>query len=86
MSDIDGLLGSSASFSRHLSKGLHTITLTVRSTASGLSTEHEFQLNVEAQNEGAKPLSTLWEQVAIIMIGLFIAVTLLLQKFRIREY
>jgi hypothetical protein len=85
-SDIDGLIGSSASFSQHLSKGLHTITLTVRSSTSGLTSERTFQVNVESPEEGRKPLASMWEQVAVVLIALFVLITLLLQHFRIKEF
>jgi hypothetical protein len=84
VSDVDGVIGNTPSFSKAMSLGLHSITLTLRDE-SGLNTEHSFQINVVAPEEAKRPLSSIWEQVAVLVIVLCVLVTMLLQHYRIRE-
>ncbi len=86
VSDRDGVLGSTAKFSTLLSKGEHVITVTVRELDGPLSDEDSFTLRVEPPEEARRPLSTFLEQLAVVLILVFVLVTLLLQKFRIREF
>ena len=84
VSDRDGVIGDSHSFSTPLSKGIHTITLEVTAEPSGATTTVVFQLSSEDTDVSEPPLSALWEQVAIILIVAFVAVTLLLRRWRVR--
>jgi len=86
MSDIDGLVGTGPKFSDHLSKGLHTITLTVTTEDSGITAEAVFYISVELPEESGGPLATFWEQMALVLILMFILITLLLQRFRVKEW
>jgi len=84
-SDIDGVIGRSSSFSAHMSKGLHTITLKVTADVSGTTTTQIFQVMVETPEEETTPLSTLWEQVALMLIVAFVVVALVMQRGRRRR-
>ncbi len=85
-SDIDGLIGSTPSFSSYLSEGLHTVTLTVTADPSGVSTQVLIYISVEPPEEAKGPFEELWEQMALALILLFVLITLLLQRFRIKEW
>ncbi|MCK5414175.1 MAG: hypothetical protein KAJ35_02205, partial [Thermoplasmata archaeon] len=85
-SDIDDVIGSSPSFSTHLSKGLHTITLTVTAEPSGLSSEKVIYISVEPAEEAKRPFSTFWEQLALVLILVFVLIALMLQRFRLKEW
>jgi hypothetical protein len=85
-SDVDGLLSNSASFSDHLSEGLHTITLTVTSEPSGQTAEVQIYISVEPGEDASTPFSTLWEQMALVLILVFVLITLLLQRRRPKEW
>ncbi len=84
-SDIDGVIGRSSSFSTHLTKGVHTITLKVTADVSGATSIQIFQVSVEANEEETTPFSTLWEQMALILIVAFVALALLMQRGRGRR-
>jgi hypothetical protein len=86
VSDRDGVLGNTAELSTLLSKGEHIITLTLREKDGPLSSERSFSLSVAPPDEARRPLSTFLEQLAVVLILVFVLVTLLLQKFRIREF
>ena len=86
MSDIDGLIGTGPKFSDHLSKGLHTITLTVTAGDTGITAEAVFYISVEPPEESGGPLATFWEQMTLVLILMFILITLLLQRFRVKEW
>jgi hypothetical protein len=86
-SDIDGLIGSTPSFSTYLSKGLHTITLTVTGDPSGVSVQAPpIYISVEPPEKAKGPFEELWEQMALVLILLFVLITMLLQRFRIKEW
>jgi len=85
-SDLDGLLGDSPSFSTPLSEGLHTITLRVTGETTGLTSVETIYVMVEPPEEPKTPFSTLWEQLALALILVFVLITLLLQRFRIKEW
>ncbi len=85
-SDIDGVIGTAPSFSTYLSEGLHLITLTVTGDPSGASTEYKLYISVEAPDETRTPFGSLWEQMALVLILVFVLITLLLQRFRIKEW
>jgi len=83
-SNIDGLLSTESSFSAILSKGHHTITLTVREANDVLSAQRTFDLVVEPPAEPHRPLSALWEQLVVLVIVACIIVAVALQAWRIR--
>lgn len=83
-SNLDGLLSTDPSFSAILSKGHHTITLTVRETSGALSAQRSFDLVVEPPAEPHRPLSALWEQVVVLVIVACIVVVVAMQAWRIR--
>jgi len=83
-SSLDGLLSDEMSFSAILSKGRHTITLTVREVDGTQSAQRAFDLVVEPPAEPHRPLSALWEQVVIVLIVACILVALAMQAWRIR--
>ena len=78
--------GTTPSFSTYLSEGLHTITLTVTGDPSGISEEETVYLLVEAPEQPGGPFDSFWEQLALVLILVFILVTMLLQRFRIKEW
>jgi hypothetical protein len=84
VSDRDGVIGESPSFSTSLSKGIHTITLEVTAEPSGAKATMVFQVSVEDAVEGEPPLSALWEQATVILIVALVAMTLVLRRWRIR--
>ncbi len=83
-SSIDGVLSNDASFSAILSEGRHTITLTVREADGDLSEKRTFDIDVQPPKEPHQPLSSLWEQVAVLLIALCIIIALIMQAARIR--
>jgi hypothetical protein len=85
-SNIDDRIGSSASFSTRLSEGLHTITVKVTKEDSGISAEKTFYLSVESPDDTNKPFSSFWEQMALVLILVFVLITMLLQRWRIKEW
>ena len=86
-SSIDGPLSAMPGFSALLSKGHHTITLTVKEVDGGrLSTQRVFELDVEPPAGPHPPLSGLAERVAIVLIVAFVIVAAVLQRYRIREW
>jgi apolipoprotein N-acyltransferase len=68
-----------------MSKGVHTITLKVTADVSGTTTIQIFQVSVEANEEETTPFSTLWEQIALMLIVAFVALALLMQRGRRRR-
>jgi hypothetical protein len=84
-SNIDGPLATTAKFSKALSKGEHTITLTVSEANGDLEERVAFTLVVEPENEVHPPFSVLWEQVALVLIIVFVAIAMLLQRWRIKH-
>jgi hypothetical protein len=86
-SSIDGPLSDMPGFSTLLSKGHHTITLTVKEVDGGrLTTQRVFELDVEPPAGPHTPLSGLAERVAVVLIVAFIVVAAVLQRYRIREW
>ena len=86
-SSIDGPLSDMPGFSALLSKGHHTITLTVKEVDGGkLTTQKVFELDVEPPAGPHTPLSGLAERVAVVLIVAFIVVAAVLQRYRIREW
>lgn len=83
-SSLDGLLSEEPSFSAILSKGRHTITLTVREVDGTLSAQRAFDLDVEPPAEPHRPLSSAWEQVVVVLIAACIIVAVAMQAWRIR--
>ena len=85
-SDIDGLIGTNPSFSTFLSEGLHAITLKVTGDPSGASREVTVYILVEPPEQPGGPFDSLWEQLSLVLSLVFILMTMLLQRFRIKEW
>jgi hypothetical protein len=85
-SDIDGLLGTSPRFSDHLSEGIHRISVTVTSDDTGASAEAVVYISVSGVEDTGGPLDEWWEQMALALILVFVLITMLLQRFRIKEW
>lgn len=79
-SDVDGNIGNTASFSKKLSKGTHTITLTVDDGNDGTDTK-QITMTVKKPSEPSGGFIPGFETVTLLTgIGLLVMVILLLRK------